>query len=146
MWLSAINLMKVKEIECTAVNFTEKIIQYTKGELDKYAIISLDSPIATVLPQFFKIHGLKINRHNYSLCSKTKLFRDIYQHILVLKKENVPSLQYEIGYDKSDAVIKSESIRNQENLYVRLELDPHLILQYNKSAEILKIKHKILSH
>ena len=140
VWLSAINQMRIKVIECTAANFIEKMIQYTKGELDKYIIVSIDSPFGTLIPQYFKMAGIsRINGYNYSFCNKTSLFIENNQSIFVVKKEDAPSLQYEAGYQHSDCMMKDYG-----DLYVRLEVNPHLILQYNKSAKVLKIKCKRL--
>lgn len=142
-WLFAINQMQIKVVECSAVNFAETIIQHTKGELDKYVIVNFESPFSSIMPQYFRINGIhKIDSYNYSLCYKTNLFAENNKCIFIVRKDDVPSLHYEAEYENSHCVVQNESTQNQTDIYVRLELNPHLILQYSKSAKVLKIKHK----
>ena len=144
LWLSAVSQMQVEAIECDALHFNEQLIKYTKGEKDLYIIISFDSPFDVVLypytPKDFM--WIKISTYMYSYCNNTKLFKENYQIIFVMRKADLPTLQYEPRHEHSECNIIDESSKKEGNLTMRFEIDPHLILRYNKSAKVLKIKSK----
>lgn len=144
VWLNAVSQMQVKTIECDALHFNEQLIQYTKGNKDLYIIVSFDSPYEVVLYPYYpkEFSWIKISKYLYSYCNNTKLFKENDQVIYVMRREDLPTIQYEQGYDHSECTIMDDSSRKGGDLTVRFEIDPHLILRYNKSAKVLKIKSK----
>lgn len=144
VWLSALNQMQVDTVECDALHFNEQLIQYAKGEKDLYIIISFDSPFDVALYPYYpkEFMWIKISKYIYTYCSNTKLFKENDQIIYVIRRTDLPTIHYEPEHDCSECTIIDESSKKSGDLTMRFEIDPHLILRYNKSAKVLKIKSK----
>lgn len=144
VWLSALNQMQVDIVECDALHFNEQLIQYAKGEKDLYIIISFDSPFDVALYPYYpkEFMWIKISKYIYTYCSNTKLFKENDQIIYVIRRTDLPTIHYEPEHDCSECTIIDESSKKSGDLTMRFEIDPHLILRYNKSAKVLKIKSK----
>jgi len=139
-WLSCVSKMQISTIESNATNFIDKVIDYTRGEICNYMIVSFDSSFE------YQVHPLpqgmqcaKISRHCFQNCDLTKLFLDQEDTLYVIRKDDLPSLQYEPGYEDLECFIKDESSEEIGDMTVRFEIDPHRVLKYNKSGKVLKI-------
>lgn len=143
LWLTAMNQMQIEEVTCDVLHFNEEVANFTKGENHLYMIISLDSPFETLVRPYMKgIVWHEMSRHSHTLCDKTQLFKENENIVFVIRKEDLPTIQYEEGYHESECVLTDESSKKEGDLAVRFEIDPRLELRYNKSARVLKIRNK----
>lgn len=144
LWLSAINQMQTEETTCDVLHFNEEVANFTGGENHLYIIISFDSPFETLVRPYMKgIAWHEMSRHSHTLCDKTQLFKENESIAFVIRKEDLPTIDYEEGYGESESEVFDEASKRDGDLSVRFEIDPHLVLRYNKSARVLKIKNKV---
>lgn len=144
-WRTAVEQMNIEEKVCDALHFNEEVVTFTKGAKNDYVLISFESPFETLLyseRSTKEYLWLRMSKHNFSFCDKTQLFVENDKVVYVIRKEDLPTLQYVEGCEKAEFSIKDESSLKEGELTVRFEIDPHLVLRFKKSAKILKIRHK----
>jgi hypothetical protein len=143
LWLTAINQMQIEEITCDVLHFNEEVANFTGGENHLYTIISFDSPFEDLVRPYMKgIAWRRMSRHSHTLCDKTQLFKENESVAFVIRQEDLPTIDDEEGYGESECDVYDEASKSDGDLTVRFEIDPHLVLRYNKSARILKIRNK----
>ena len=144
LWLSAVNQMQIENVTCDVLHFNEEVANFTRGENHLYIIISFDSPFETLVRPYMKgIAWHEMSRHSHTLCDKTQLFKENESIAFVIRKEDLPTIGYEEGYGESESEVYDEASKKDGDLTARFEIDPHLVLRYNKTAKVLKIKNKV---
>lgn len=140
VWLSCITRMHTISMTCNATNFVDKVIDYTHGDLCNYVVVCFMSSFeAQVHPIPQGMQCVMISRHSFHNCDLTKLFLDQEDTLYVIRKEDLPSLQYEPDHEELECFIADESSEEASYNIVRFNINPHRVLKYNKSRKVLKI-------
>lgn len=146
VWLECVSRMNVRTKKWDPIHFSKYIQRSVKKDKHQYVLVSIDSPFDSFVyryPPGIAHHSL--SRHLLELCATTKLFRENYQVAYLIRKDDLPTLQYEKGFDHADCVIEDESSRKEGLMRVRLTVNPHLVMRYNKHAYVLRILCKKIS-
>ena len=143
VWLTCITRMRVKDKSWDLANFNHKLQNYQNREENQYVLVSFDSPFEHFwYPRPSDIAIVNIASQVFSLCASTKLYRENSKMAFLIRKDDLPSLQYELGYETGESSIADESSRKDGEFSVRLNINPHLVLRYNTRAEVLRIRCK----
>ena len=70
---------------------------------------------------------------------KTKIYLENENKLYIIRKEDMPSLQYEANHDKTICTINEEMSEDSCMQLVRMNIDPHMVVKYNKNAKIFRI-------
>ena len=140
VWLSCINQMQIREIKSDIVQFKEKVLDLTKGKLDEYIIVGIDCQFDPFIPKNdtrLPYYSLRVDR--FDLLKKTKIYLENENKLYIIRKEDMPSLQYEANRDKTICTINEEMSEDSCMQLVRMNIDPHMVVKYNKNAKIFRI-------
>ena len=142
-WFTSVGQMNVKEVSWKLAHFCRNLFNYMHGESKQYVVVSFDGTVDSFFHDYLeKIAYVPLTYGDVELFSKTKLYKECGETVFVIRKEDLPSQQYETGYDKATCSINDESSREEGMLSVRVNVNPHLVLRFNKSAKVLRIKCK----
>lgn len=146
VWLECIGKMKTDTKTWDPIHFSKKIQEIVLKSKQSYVLVSMDSPLDTFAYPYPKgVMYNKISCHMLDLCATTKLYRENSQVAYLIRKDDLPTLQYEGGFDKAECKIDDESSREDGLLQVRLTVNPHLVMRFNKNARVLRILCKKIS-
>ena len=147
MIYSAISRMKLKRKKVRAGDFEAAMKKYTKGKFEDYVIIDTDCELDILLDIDSRdTYG----EWNYKGAEYKKMFLDSREYLrdgdlpgvfknslLILRKENLPSL-FKTGEDAMPQVtIADESNRETGVAAIRVTITPNMEMRYYKGTKVL---------
>ncbi len=140
VWLSCINQMKINEITSDMVKLKENVLRLSKGKLDEYVIIGIDFQYDSFLSKKdtnLPYYSIRVDR--FELFKKTRIYLENENKLYMIRKEDLPSVQYIANCNKATCTINEEMSTDSCILLERMNIDPHMVLKYNRNARIFRI-------
>lgn len=150
MIYSAISKMQLKRRKVSVGDFESVLKKYTKGKNDEYVIIDTDCELDVLLERDSRdTYG----EWNYKGAEYKKLFLDAREYLrdldlpiifknslLVLRKEDYPSLFKKSEDVVPQVIIADESDRDSGKAAVRVIVMPNMEMRYYKKSKVLWVE------
>lgn len=136
--------MKIEDHSVKYSDFFSKIRKHTKCKYDDYVLIDFDSPLCPVVMTSSDLKSM-FPGISYVEMERAAIFLDLSgfqcyeifdKKVVLIRKEDLPSLSFEGNANEPTISFDDVSSEQDGTLYVDVNVDTHLRLQYDKKARI----------